>query len=31
MYCFSQYLWELRNGAEYNERINELYDEYLPF
>ena len=31
MYYFSRYPWGSRHGADYNERIDELYDEYLPF
>lgn len=31
MYYFSRYPWGSRHGAEYNERIDDLYDEYLPF
>ena len=31
MYYFSRYPWGTRHGSEYNKRIDELYDEYLPF
>lgn len=31
MYYFSRHPWGSRHGADYNEKIDELYDEYLPF
>lgn len=31
MYYFSRYPWGSRHGSEYNERIDEVYDKYLPF
>lgn len=30
MYYFSRYPFGSSRGHEYNERIDELYDEYLP-
>ncbi len=31
MYYFSRYPWGSRDGQRYNDRIDALYDEYLPF
>lgn len=31
MYYFSRYPWGSSRGAEYNERIDQFYDDYLPF
>ena len=31
MYYFSRYPWGSRDGERYNDRIDALYDEYLPF
>lgn len=31
MYYFSRYPFGSTRGDEYNERIDEFYDEYLPF
>ena len=31
IYCFSRYPWGSQQGEAYNERIDSLYDEYLPF
>lgn len=31
MYYFSRYPWGSRDGEKYNEKIEEIYDEYLPF
>jgi hypothetical protein len=31
MYYFSRYPWGARDGERYNDRIDALYDEYLPF
>lgn len=31
MYYFSRYPWGSRQGADYNKKIDELYNEFLPF
>lgn len=31
MYYFSRYPWGSERGYEYNQRIDDLFDEYLPF
>lgn len=31
MYYFSRYPWGSTEGEKYNEMIEDLYDQYLPF
>lgn len=31
MYYFSRYPWGARDGEKYNEKIEEIYDQYFPF
>jgi len=31
MYYFSRYPWASKSGEKYNEKIDELYDQHLPF
>lgn len=31
MFYFSRYPWGAKEGAEYNERIDAIYDRLLPF